>query len=110
MSKVVKQTFNYTVPEGKEFINFDTWAGEHLNQEEYNAWFNACRRQNEILNVKQTDDKLSIDGNEYYWEENTIKYEQPCDLEWLEFWNRYLDETGIDFESVLEETGIETDD
>jgi hypothetical protein len=110
MAKVLKQTFKYTAPDGGEVVNFDTWAGEALSQEEYNAWFNACRRQNEIIKSKENDDKLSIDGDEYYWDENTVKYEQPCDQEWLEFWNRYLDETGIEFESMLEDTGINTDD
>jgi len=110
MTKILKQTFNYTVPDGKEFINFDTWAGEYLEQEDYNLWFQACKRQNEIMDKQQSEDKMTKDGDDYFWDENTIKYEQPCDQEWLAFWNRYLDETGIAFESILEETGIDTND
>jgi len=105
MTKILKQTFNYTVPEGKEFINFDNWAGEYLEREEYNAWYHACKRQNEIINAQKENNKLVQKGDEYYWDENTVKYEQPCDPEWLQFWDRYLDETGIVFEAILEESG-----
>ena len=100
----VKQTFEYTVPEGKEFIDFDTWAGETLEQEEYNEWYLAQKRQNEIMAAKEADEKMVKHGDgSMTWDENTVKYEQPCDPEWLEFWNRYLDETGIKFNSTLEQ-------
>jgi hypothetical protein len=100
----VKQTFEYIVPEGKEFIDFHEWAGEFLEQEEYNKWYLAQKRQNEIMAAKQADDKMTnnSDGS-ITWDENTVKYEQPADPEWLEFWERYLDETGIEFNSTLEE-------
>ena len=99
----LKQTFEYTVPDGKEFINFDNWAGEYLEQEEYNKWYHACKRQNEIMSAKEADEKMSKnkDGS-MVWDENTVKYEQPCDPEWLVFWERYLEETGIEFNTTLE--------
>ena len=110
MAKIIKQTFEYTAPPGKQIVNFDTWASETLDHVEYNSWFNACRRQNAVMLAKEKENKVKINKDEYYWDENTIKYEQPCDQEWLQFWNRYLDETGIKFTSKLEETGIKTND
>lgn len=103
MSKV-KQTFEYTVPDGKEFIEMHEWAGEHLDQEEYNKWYLAQKRQNQIMSAKEADEKMfKNDDGSITWDENTAKYEQPCDQEWLVFWERYLDETGMEFNTTFEE-------
>ena len=96
----VKQTFEFATKDGTDVIEFHEWAEQRLDKDEYQAWTDAMKRQDEVL--KSANVVADEEGN-MIGSENTVKHEQPCDQEWLAFWERYLDETGIEFNTKLEE-------
>jgi hypothetical protein len=105
----VRQEFKFTPPEGQEYISFDEWS-DKLPPREKAGWVAACARQHAIraqyVEHGQLEiDKSDPDNNSYVWDETLVeqkpKFEyKEYDDEWLCFWNRYLEETGIKFEIV----------
>lgn len=105
----IRHEFKFTPPEGQRFISFDKWA-KKLPPEENAEWSAACVRQHKIRDEYIQNGQLQIDrtivgSDSYIWDENAVeqkpKFEyKEYDDKWLEFWNRYLEETGTKFEIV----------
>ena len=95
----VKQTFEFVAKDGGEVVEFHEWAEQSLDTEEYQAWTAAMKKQADVL--ASANVAADSEGN-MVGSENVVKHEQPCDPEWLVFWERYLEETGIEFSTKLE--------
>jgi hypothetical protein len=107
----VAHKFTYSVPEGKEFIRFEDWVLTLTESEQ--AEFSASKQRQEALRQEAIDcgdmvrDFTNVDPKDpksqpvYVWkDEETAKRGKPFDQTWKDFWNRYLAETGIEFDII----------
>jgi len=106
---VVVQSFTYITKDGNKKIEFHEWAKQSLTSNEYAKWTEAVQRQSAYRQDAIDAGKLIHDKirDVYIWDEEWINGKDPTefkeyDIEWLEFWERYLDETGTQLEIELE--------
>jgi hypothetical protein len=107
---MVIQTFLYSNND-KPTVPFHIWAKRSLrvNSTEYKKWELAVKRQ-EYLRQQAIDAGYLIHDEKnavYIWNDEWAKnkeYHQlkEYDEEWLEFWEQYLKETNITFETTLD--------
>jgi hypothetical protein len=103
----IRQEFVFTPPKGTEFIDFHTWAWD-LPSDQLQEWLAAVDRQFAIRQKVIDQGALKVDTSNpelqaYIWQEDAIKDKpvygyKPADPVWIEYWNRYIQETGIKFE------------
>ena len=105
----IKQTFEYRGND--EAPNFGDWANS-LTGTDFLRWKQAEKNQLALRKsaIDQGILQVNDDGSYEYNTEWTVGKEhyeyKEYDEVWLEFWNRYLDETGIVFvinEELIEE-------
>jgi len=107
----VAHRFNYSVPEGQKFIRFEDWVSTLSADEQ--AEFRAAKQRQEDYRQASIDsgdmirDFSSVDPNDptsqpvYVWrDEETARKGKPFDPIWKDYWNRYLAETGIEFDII----------
>jgi hypothetical protein len=120
----VIQEFVFTPPAGKELVTLHQWVAT-LPENERNWFVMSEARQLELRQKVVEVNKLAVvknaksadeDGivpDSYVWDESQIEnkhqhnYKEHDDV-WLQYWNRYLEETGTKFEIV--EKQIPNDD
>ena len=103
MSKV-RQKMNYRTLDGSEPLKLVDWAESSLNPGELKVFNDAVERQHRLRQAAIDAGVLVLDSetDDYVWlKEHTIgkqAYEfKEYDEEWLQFWNRYIKETGTLF-------------
>jgi hypothetical protein len=107
----VAHQFNYSVPEGQTFIRFEDWVLTLSATEQ--AEFQASKQRQEAYRQEAIDrgdmirDFSGVDPTDptsqpvYVWrDEETARKGKPFDPIWKNFWNRYLEETGIEFDII----------
>lgn len=107
----IAHKFNYSVPEGKQFIRFEDWVLTLSDSEQ--TEFLAAKERQEAYRQQAIDhgdmirDFSSVDPNDptsqpvYVWkDEETARKGKPFDIVWKDFWNRYLKETEIEFDII----------
>ena len=109
MSKV-KQTFRLTSSDGNKPLEFYQWANQYLTNKELEQYNLAVSRQTKLRQDAINAGHMIWDksSNSYIWDQEWINGKQSYefkeyDEEWLMFFNRYLDETGNNFSSTIEE-------
>jgi len=107
----VAHRFNYSVPEGKKFIQFEDWV-KTLSSAEQTDFYASKQRQEAyrqeaidrgdmIRDFSSVDPKNPASQPLYVWkDEETARKGKPFDPTWKEYWNRYLAETGIEFDII----------
>lgn len=105
----IKQTFNYTSANGSPHIEFHEWAKTSLSTDEYNRWETSVERQSALRQDAIDAGHMIYDkeSEAYIWDEAWAEGKNPQELkdwddEWLEFFNRYLDETKQELTTIEE--------
>jgi hypothetical protein len=104
----VKQEFIYTTENGDPPIPIDDWIAT-LPDEEQQEYRRAAERQQAFRRTIIEDNKLKVTREQnsnydsYIWDENHVQDKEvheykKYDEVWLEYWKRYLRETGTTFE------------
>ena len=101
----VTQIFKYVWPEGTIPIEFPDWINT-LTQAEQDEFAQALARQR-AFRQKSIDDgllELDPDTGGYIWKnEEAFKTNKPTDHTWLEYWNRWINTTGVQFSFSVSE-------
>lgn len=94
----IKTTFQWTFPNGNEFISIDKWS-ESLSAADLQN-FNAARlRQDAIVNNNAT---VVAEGFEFADQASLDKCQSESDAEFMSFFDRYISETGATFAVAVE--------
>jgi hypothetical protein len=98
----VKHDFQYAVPEGKTFISLYDWV-HTLTVAEQQEYADANERQLGFRQAAIESGDLILDESDpinpsYVWkDEATAARGKPTDPIWKTYWERYIRETGIEF-------------
>lgn len=109
----VKQEFVYTPPSGKTLLTLHEWIDTLPGEDQLKFRLAEKRQltlrqqaieQEQLTVVKKTSDSASVLDN-YVWSDSAkdrpVEKRKKWDRVWLEYWSRYLKETGAQFE-ILE--------
>jgi hypothetical protein len=93
----VTQKFEYTWPEGAPELHFLDWIAT-LTQAEQDDFAQAKIRQEAHRQPFIDDGRLAIVEEGYAWkDQETADLGKPTDSVWIEYWSRWIDETGVKF-------------
>jgi hypothetical protein len=93
----VTQKFEYTWPEGAPELHFLDWIAT-LTQAEQDDFAQAKIRQEAHRQPFIDDGRLSIVEEGYAWkDQETADLGKPTDPVWIEYWSRWINETGVKF-------------
>lgn len=91
----IKQTLTYTAPEGKTYVSLISWAKNTLSKDEFELFLTAEEKQRQFLQEKansiDTETGVVIFADESAKQETLVV---GGDRDFLNFWQRYLLETG----------------
>ena len=89
----VVQKFTYSWPPGVTPMTHYQWLNQ-LPADEQARYKEAEKRQHDFRQQVIDSGKMSVDHDTYTWSDaEAAKQNKPNDPVWLEFWNRYLEET-----------------
>jgi len=97
----VQQKLVLKVPEGSTYVNLNDWAKLTLPEEEYPLFEAAQTRQTAFVNAKA----VSVDfeaGTNTFANESDMESCSGGDPDFLNYWYRYLVDTGITVEQSVE--------
>jgi hypothetical protein len=96
--------FIYTWPQGTTPIKFNAWI-QTLPKEEQDEFRLADIRQLEFRKQVVDQGNMQVTNDGYIWKDQiALDTNKPTDPIWQIYWNRWLDETGVEF--TIEQIGI----
>lgn len=106
----VIQKFIYKFPDGVDPIPLVRWVNQNCNTEEHKEFYAALDRQlshrQEAINSGRMDLVVNTDDGKdaYIWKnhDEAIK-NKSVDVVWQKYWDRYVANTGLQFETIFEE-------
>ena len=89
--------FIYTWPAGKSPIWIEQWV-RTLPQSEQDEFRSADIRQKEFRKIVIDQGNLQVTNDGYVWKDkDALDVNKPTDPVWQIYWNRWLNETGVEF-------------
>jgi len=93
----VLQKFIYIWPEGATPISFPNWILA-LTQSEQDEFRLADIRQKEFRKQVVDQGNLQVTDDGYIWKDkDALTTNKPTDPTWQIYWQRWIDETGVQF-------------
>lgn len=89
--------FVYIWPPGAAQIQFYPWIAT-LTQAEQDEFRQADIRQKEFRKQVVDQGNLQVTNDGYVWkDENSLNISKPTDPTWIIYWDRWINETGVQF-------------
>ena len=89
--------FIYTWPDGTIPIMFYDWINT-LSKEEQDEFRQADVRQKEFRKQVVDQGNLEVTNDGYVWKDkDALTTNKPTDTIWQMYWNRWINETGVQF-------------
>ena len=97
----IVQKFVYTWPEGTTPVEMNDWL-KTLPQSEQDEYWEGRRNGDRLRQIAIDEGRMIMRDGAYVWADmNAFRIGKENDLTWQRYWQRWQDETGVQFRSYL---------